>query len=417
METSTVVISIILAFCVIGGTLVVIEKLRRRRWAGEAEDHGWHHESEAGVERATPFAYPPFDIGLSRDVDAFLTGHTAAGTRFQAFRYAYDASGGPGHRVRVAALELPFGLPECYVQGRDGRSRGAHLPEVVVNAEYAARIQVRATDPDFAHAALPPRVWPLLADWADSSLRAHDAPLDLSFDGASLVALDVPDDPDELARLLERLDAVRAAINPGALQAWSLAPKQPRLGFRGRDWIWSAEDDTLHTIFSEASDYTTSGFAHETKNVIRGTAHGLPLVAFTHTWGTISRSPQPDTEHVVALKLPVRVPDLLVARRGLGASSLDRVSVRTGHPEFDRMCMVRTDAPRFALDAIGPQVVFLMQAGAPTITLGEWAIGWPNQLTEPTVVTSSNLLATVLGNIPARVWSTLGTDPPVPPPH
>lgn len=414
MDASTVVVLVILGLCVIGGIVVVIEKWRKRRWAGEAEDHGWHHEPEAAVERAAPFAYPPFDIGLSRDVDEFLTGHTAAGTRFQAFTYAYDDASGPGLRVRIAALELPFGLPECYVQSRDGRARGAHLPEVVVNTEHAAQIQVRTTDPDFARAALLPQVWPLLADWA--AQRPGKAPLDLSFDGASLVALDVPDDPDDLAPLLERLDGVVAAIKPAGLQAWSRPVKQPRLGFRDRDWVWSAEDDTLHTTFSEASDYTTDGFAHETKNVVRGSAHGLPLVAFTHTWGRISRSPQPDTEHVVALQLPIRVPDLLVARRWLGAPSLDRVSVRTGHAEFDRMCMVRTDAPRFAHDVLGPQLDFLLEAGAPTFSLnGEWAIVWPNQLSEATVITSSNLLAAVLGGVPARVWATLGTDPPVPP--
>ncbi|MGO1972575.1 MAG: hypothetical protein ACTH2Q_06410 [Propionibacteriaceae bacterium] len=411
MRTSTVVILILLAVCLVGGIVVLVDRLRRRRWAGEAEDLGWSHEEQGGVERAAAFAHPPFDIGLSRDVDEVLTGRTSTGTSFQSFRYAYDLGAGPGVRVRVAMLELPFGLPEFYVGTRTATSRGAHLPEVVVTPDHAAQIQVRTADPDFAHAALPPRAWSLLAAWAAT------APLDLSFDGAWLVAVNVPEDPDELAEVLGRLDAVRVAINPESLQAWAVPVKQPRLGFRGRDWVWSAQDDGLHTTFSEATDYTTSGFAHEAKNVIRGTAHGLPLVAFTHTWGNISRSPQPDTEHLVALHLPVSVPDLRLTRKDFAESfGFDGPAIATGQPAFDRLFTVRADDTRYAHDVLSGQLDFLLQAQAPSITLtGDRAIAWPDRLTEPGVVACADVLATFLRQIPTRVWTALGARPPLPP--
>ncbi|MGO1972576.1 MAG: hypothetical protein ACTH2Q_06415 [Propionibacteriaceae bacterium] len=413
MTVTVIVIALVLVAALVGGIVLISRKVLRSGWVSDTKELGWRYEGAPNLGRVAALAHPPFDVGLERDVDEALIGHTTSGTPFQSFQYTYRGAG-PGFRSRVAMVSLPFGLPEFYVGTRNQHRRlGVDLPEVTVNAEHAAQIQVRTADPDFAHAALPPRVWPLLADWS------ANAPLDLSFDGASLVAVNVPEDPDELARVLDRLDAVREAINPEALEAWAVPVKQPRLGFQDRDWQWAREDARLLPQFSGVPGYSTSGYGHHATNVVIGTAHGLRLIAFTHDY-VVQRNNNRHAraQHLVSLQLPVAVPNLHIARKtvldsfGLGSR------IQTGHPDFDQLHTVRGDAPRFAHDVLAPQLDFLLRSRAPDITLSRnLAIAWPTEATEPGIVACTDLLREFLARIPDRVWTGLGTAPLFPAPN
>lgn len=408
MTVTVLVIGVVLIAALVGGIVLITRKVLRTGWVSETKELGWRYEGAPNLGRVAALAHPPFDVGLGREVDEALIGHTSSGTPFQSFQYSYRGAG-PGFRSRVAMVSLPFGMPEFYVGTRNQHRRfGVDLPEVTVNPEHAARIQVRADDPDFAHAALPPRVWPLLADWSASS------PLDLSFDGSSLVAVNVPEDPDELAAVLERLDDVRAAINPDALEAWAVPVKQPRLGFRGRDWLWAPEDDRLLPRFSTVPGYSTSGYGHRGTNVVTGTAHGLPLIAFTHDY-VIHRQDnrRAYAQHLVALRLPIQVPNLHVAPRTVLDSFGRGARITTGRPDFDQVYTVRCDDPRFATDVLGGQLDFLLQVRAPEITLSQdLVIAWPTEISEPGILACTDLLRDFLVRIPGRVWGGLGTSPP-----
>ena len=350
-----VVIAVVAAVLALIAFLVI----RRQRYIRALRGRGWTFESSPQLESVLNHHAPPFGLGFVRKVDEAVSGTTSTGVPFRVFEYA-SAEGGPDFDERLASLQLPLALPEVFVTSGSPRS-GVNWPVVEIEAPF----QVRAADPAYAKTVLSSSVLAAIDAFGQAGRR-----VDLSIDGARLVAVGAPKDPDQLQAYLEALAPVAQAVDAAALASYVITPPPPGFSFYGRpDWLLIGRDDTLIARYG----LTTAGFGHETEKVVRGDNDGLPLEAFIHRWKTQRTETDTDSEGrtrtrtvtenhseiLMAVNLPFSLPTLSF-EGGWGGQK-----VRFESEEFNGRFTVRTSEPKFAYDVIHPRTMEWLMADPP----------------------------------------------------
>ncbi len=339
--------------------LIAFLIIRRQRYVRALRGRGWTFESSPQLGSVLDHHAPPFGLGFVRKVDEAVSGTTSAGVPFRVFEYT-NAEGGSDFDERLASLQLSLALPELFVTTEEPRS-GVRLPIVEIDSS----LQVHAADPAYAKAVLSSSVLGAIA-----AFGAADYRVDLSVDGAHLVAVGAPKEPDALQTYLEALAPVAQAVDASGLGSYTITPPPPGFTFYGRpDWLLIGRDDTLIRQY----DLTTAGFGHETEKVIRGNNDGLPIDAFIHRWKTRRTESYTDSEGrsrtrtvtenhsevVTAVNLPFSLP-MLSIEGGWGGDK-----VRFESEEFNDRFTVRTSAPKFAYDVIHPRTMEWLMADPP----------------------------------------------------
>ena len=186
--------------------LIAFLIIRRQRYVRALRSRGWTFESSPQLESVLDHHAPPFGLGFVRKVDEAVSGTTSAGVPFRVFEYA-NAEGGPDFDERLASLQLPLALPELFVTTEEPRS-GVRLPIVEIDPS----LQVHAADPAYARAVLSSSVLGAIAAFGAAGYR-----VDLSVDGAQLVAVGAPKEPDALQTYLEALAPIAQAVDASGL--------------------------------------------------------------------------------------------------------------------------------------------------------------------------------------------------------
>lgn len=204
--TSIAVLAIIMVVLGVVAFLVI----RRQRYVRALRGRGWIFESTPALSSVLDHHAPPFGLGFDRDADEGIAGRTRSGIPFRVFEYAYSG-GGPKFDARVASLTLPLALPDLFVSTANPRSGVRYR-----TLDVEPGLGVQAPDAGYARALLAP---PVLAAIATFGQAGH--PVDLSVDGAALVAIGAPKDPEELAAYLDLLSPIARAIDPVALAPYA----------------------------------------------------------------------------------------------------------------------------------------------------------------------------------------------------
>ena len=399
---------VLLGLVVVAAAVGVVLLVRRRRYVASLRERGWSFDSSPSLESVLDHQAPPFGLGLVRAVDEAVSGRTRAGVAFRVFEYEVK-EGGPRFDERVASLALPAALPDLFLSAGPVRA-GVRLPAVPLDPA----LQVHAADADYARALLSPGVRAALTAFGQAG---H--PLDLSVDGAHLVAVGAPKDPDALEAYLEALAPVALAVDAGAVAPWSRPPVPPGFTFYGRpDWVLVGSDDSAISRFG----LTTAGFGHRTEQVVRGDNGGLPVEGLVHRWKTRRTETSTDsqgrrttrtvTEHhdeaVAGVWLPFPFPQLSIDG-GWGGER-----VRFESEEFNQRFKVRTASPKLAYDVIHPRTMeFLMAAEPPGIQMeGNLMRFLVSSHDTETLGYCADFAHDFLARVPGFVWEDLGVQPP-----
>lgn len=405
MSGTGVAVLVVLAVVV---AVVVLLLVRRHRYVRALTDRGWSFESAPALASVLDHRAPPFGLGFERSVDEGVAGTTRAGVPFRVFEYAVR-EGGPRFDARVASLRLPLTLPDLFLSTTGPRS-GIRVPPVPLDAHLG----VWAADPGYARTLLGPPVLAAVAAFGQAGHR-----VDLSVDGAQLVAVGAPRDPDELEAYLEALAPVALALDRAALAPYALPPVAPAFAFHGRpDWLLVGRDDSA----VERYGLTRSGFDHTTEKVVRGTNDGLPVEGLVHRWKTQRTEHHTDsegrsqtrtvTEHhhevVAAVTLPVDLP-LLTLDAGWGGER-----VRFESEAFNDRFAVRTASPRFAYDVIHPRTMeFLLAVRPPGFRIeGRVMRFLVSAHDTETLGFCADFAHELCSRVPTFVWRNLGLEPP-----
>ena len=361
MSRTALVLLVLVAVVVAVAVLLVV---RRHRYIASLRERGWVFDSSPALESVLDHQAPPFGLGFERAVDEGITGTTRSGVPFRVFEYEVT-EGGPRFDAWVASLRLPLTLPDLFVSAGPARA-GVRYPALALHPA----LQVHAADADYARSLLSPAVLTAIA-----GLGQAGHPVDVSVDGAQLVAVGAPKDPDALEGYLEALATVALAVDASALAAWARPPVVPRFGFHRRpDWVLVGSDDSAIARYG----LTTAGFGHTTELVVRGDNGGLPMEGLVHRWKTRRTVTSTDskgrtqtrtvTDHhdetVAAVWLPFDLP-LLSIDGGRGGER-----VRFESEEFNDRFAVRAADPRLAYDLIHPRTMeFLMAVRPPGVRI------------------------------------------------
>ncbi len=406
--TGEVLLWVRLGLVVVAACVVVVLLVRRRRYVASLRERGWTFDTSPSLESVLDHHAPPFGLGLVRAVDEGITGTTRGGVPFRVFEYAVKA-GGPRFDARLASLGLPATLPDLFVSAGPVRE-GVRLPAVPLDPT----LQVHAADPAYARALLSPGVLTALAALGQAGHR-----VDLSVDGAALVAVGAPKDPDALEAYLELLAAVVLAVDAAAVAPWSVPPVPPGFTFHGRpDWVLVGSDDTAISRFG----LTTAGFGHTTEQVVRGENGGLPVEGLVHRWKTQRTETTTDsegrtrtrtvTEHhseeVAGVWLPFSFPQLSIDG-GWGGQR-----VRFESEEFNDRFKVRSADARLAYDVIHPRTMeFLMAVAPPGIQIeGNLMRFLVSSHDTETLGFCADFAHDFFARVPSFVWKNLGIAPP-----
>ena len=388
--------------------LIAFLIIRRQRYVRALRGRGWTFESSPQLESVLDHHAPPFGLGFVRKVDEAVSGTTSAGVPFRVFEYA-SAEGGPDFDERLASLQLPLALPELFVTTEEPRS-GVRLPVVEIDPP----LQVRAADPAYAKAVLSSSVLGAIAAFGAAGHR-----VDLSIDGAHLVAVGAPKEPDALQTYLEALAPVAQAVDASGLGSYTITPPPPGFTFYGRpDWLLIGRDDTLIRQYG----LTTAGFGHETEKVVRGNNDGLPIDAFIHRWKTHRTETYTDSEGrsrtrtvtenhsevVTAVNLPFSLP-MLSIEGGWGGDK-----VRFESEEFNDRFTVRTSAPKFAYDVIHPRTMeWLMADPPPGFKIEGQVMQFSvSQHDTEQIGSCADFAHAFFARVPSFVWKDLQITPP-----
>ena len=399
-----VVLGLVVVALVVGVVLLV----RRHRYVASLRERGWTFETAPRLEWVLDHHAPPFGLGLDRAVDEGVTGTTRDGVPFRVFEYAVKG-GGPRSDDRLASLRLPLALPDLFVTAGPPRA-GVRLPAV----DLDPALQVRAADPAYTRALLGPAVLAALA-----ALGRAGHPVDVSVDGAQLVAVGAPKDPEQLAAHLEALAAVVLALDTAAVGPWAQPPAAPGFTFHGRpDWVLVGSDDSAISRFG----LTTAGSGHTTEQVVRGENGGLPVEGLVHRWKTQRTETTTDgqgrtrtrrvTEHhdeaVAGVWLPFAFPQLSIDG-GWGGER-----VRFESEEFNDRFEVRCASPKLAYDVIHPRTMeFLMAVQPPGIRIeGNLVRFLVSAHDTETLGYCADFAHDFLARVPTFVWKNLGVSPP-----
>ena len=399
---------VVLGLVVLGVALAVVLLVRRRRYVASLRERGWTFETAPRLESVLDHHAPPFGLGLVRDVDEGIAGSTRGGVPFRVFEYAVKG-GGPRSDARLASLRLPLTLPDLFVSTGPGRP-GVRLPALLLDPA----LRVHAADPAYARALLSPAVLAALAAFGQAGHA-----VDVSVDGAQLVAAGAPKDAEELAAYLEALAAVVLAVDTAAVAPWSQPPVAPGFTFHGRpDWVLVGSDDSAISRFG----LTTAGFGHTTEQVVRGENGGLPVEGLVHRWKTQRTETTTDskgrtqtrtvTEHhdeaVAGVWLPFAFPQLSIDG-GWGGER-----VRFESEEFNDRFKVRCASPKLAYDVIHPRTMeFLMAVAPPGIRIEGNLVRFlvPAHDTG-TLGFCADFAHDFFARVPSFVWKNLEVAPP-----
>jgi hypothetical protein len=402
------VLYVLLGLVLVGVVVGVVLLVRRHRYVASLRERGWTFETAPALESVLDHHAPPFGLGLVRAVDEGVAGTTRAGVPFRVFEYEVK-SGGPRFDARLASLRLPATLPDLFVSAGPVRT-GVRLPAVPLDPA----LQVHAADPGYARALLSPAVLAALAAFG----RAGHA-VDLSVDGAQLVAVGAPKDPDLLQAYLEALAAVVLAVDAAAVAPWSQPPVRPGFTFYGRpDWVLVGSDDSAIARFG----LTTAGFGHTTEQVVRGDNGGLPVEGLVHRWKTQHTETSTDSqgrtstrtvtdhhdEQVAGVWLPFTLPQLSLDG-GWGGER-----VRFESEEFNDQFKVRSASAKLAYDVIHPRTMeFLMAVRPPGIRIeGNLMRFLVSSHDTATLAFCADFAHDFLARVPSFVWKNLQISPP-----
>ena len=405
---SRTLVWVLVAVAVVLVAVAVVLVVRRRRYIGALRSRGWVFESAPVLASVLDHQAPPFGLGFERSVDEGVAGTTRDGVPFRVFEYAMS-EGGPRFDERVASLRLPLALPDLFVS-TSGPRPGVRHPAVPVDPA----LQVHAGDPGYARTLFN---GPVLAALAAFGRAGHG--VDVSVDGANLVAVGAPKDPDELEAYLELLAPAARAVDPAALTPYAVPTAPPGFTFYGRpDWLLVGSDDSAISRYG----LTTAGFGHSTEKVVRGSNDGLPVEGLVHRWKTQRTEHYTDsegrsqtrtvTDHhsevLAAVTLPFAFP-LLTLDAGWGG---ERVTFES--EEFNDRFKVRTGDPRLAYDVIHPRTMEFLMAVRPP--------GFRIEGTVMRFLTSSHDTQTLgfcadfahdfFARVPSFVWQNLRVQPP-----
>lgn len=359
-------------------TIAIVLMVRRQVRISRLRAKGWAFESAPGPAPAFGLNCPPFGLGERRRVKDLITGRGPDGTPFKVFRYQSDAVD-----RQVLVLPLPRSVPETRLghqgwQGVDARFIDAIRPAV----EAAAA-------------------------------RSGTTPIELSLDGAALVFLGVPTDPEELTARLQQATAIRAALLP-AIPPNAPQPAVPsELSVHGRpNWTYRERDDAWLDVVRH------QGSRGEAERVLIGQHYGMQWVALTHHWTTTTTSTdsegrtQTHTQHhredLFQVWLPTGFGNISINRFELFARPITFES-----SAFNRMFKVRGDDPRFCHDVIHPRMMeFLMARGAPAFDIegGIYHVGFDYQ--HEAIDYHLEFLRQFLSWVPSFVWENLGHPEP-----
>lgn len=393
--------------------VVALLVIRRQRYVRALRGRGWTFDSRPALESVLDHRAPPFGLGFERSCDEAVSGTTRSGVPFRVFEYE-AAEGGPRFDERVASLRLPLALPDLFVSAGPSRP-GVRQPLVPVDPA----LQVRAADPGYARTLLS---GPVLAAVAAFGQAGH--PVDLGVDGANLVAVGAPKDPDELEAYLDALAPVALALGPAALAPYAVPPVGPAYAFYGRpDWVLVGRDDSLIDRYG----LTTTGFEHTTEKVVRGSNDGLPVEGFVHRWKTQRTETTTDSEGrtqtrtvtenhdevVAAVTLPFPFP-LLSVDGGWGGRR-----VRFESEEFNDRFKVRCDDARFASDVMHPRTMeFLLAAQPPGFRIESGLVRFQvGAHDSETLGFCADFAHEFFSRVPSFVWQNLQVTPPAFRPH
>nr|WP_294690914.1 hypothetical protein [uncultured Friedmanniella sp.] len=404
-QTALVVAIVGVAVAVLIGVLLLV---RRHRYVSSLRERGWLFDTSPALEWVLDHRAPPFGIGFERAVDEGISGTTRSGVAFRVFEYEV-AEGGPRFDARVASLRLPLTLPDLFVSAGPPRA-GVRYPALAMDPAFG----VHAADAGYARALLTPAVTAALHAFGDAG---H--PVDVSVDGAQLVAVGAPKDPDALQAYLEALARVALAVDASALGPWALPPVGPAFAFHGRpDWVLVGSDDSAITRYG----LTTAGFGHTTEKVVRGDNGGLPVEGLVHRWKTRRTETSTDSqgrtqtrtvteehdETVAAVWLPFQLP-LLSIDGGRGG---ERVQFES--EEFNDSFSVRAVDPRLAYDLIHPRTMeFLMAVRPPGVRIeGSLMRFRVDAHDTETLGFCADFAHEFWARVPSYVWKNLQVRPP-----
>ncbi len=405
---SSPVLLALIALLVVGAVVAVVLLVRRHRYITSLRERGWTFASSPSLESVLDHHAPPFGLGLARAVDEEITGTTRSGVGFRVFEYAVKA-GGPRFDERLASLRLPVPLPDLFVTARPVRP-GVRLPAVPLDPA----LDVRAADPAYAQTLLRPAVLAALGALG----RAGHA-VDVSVDGASLVAVGAPKDPDALEAYLEALAGVVLAVDAGALAPWVQPAARPGFTFYGRPgWVLVGSDDSAISRFG----LTTAGFGHRTEQLVRGEDGSLVVEGLVHRWKTQHTETTTDSqgrtqtrtvtddhdETVAGVWLPFPLPQLSIDG-GWGGKR-----VRFESEEFNDQFKVRSAVPKLAYDVIHPRTMeFLMAVRPPGIRIeGNLMRFLVTSHDTETLGFCADFAHDFLARVPSFVWKDLGVSSP-----
>lgn len=403
-QTQLIVLGIIVL--ILG--VVAFFVIRRQRYVRALRSRGWRFDSRPSLPEVLDHLAPPFGLGFDRSVDELVSGPTQAGVAFRVFEYT-RAQGWGRFDERVASLALPGPLPDLFLSAGPPRA-GTDLPAFTVAHGWT----VSVADQAYAQQLLNPAVLAAVDAFGRAGHR-----VDLSVDGAQLVAVGAPKDPEELAAYLESLAPVAQAVAATDLTAWARSPRTPGFGFYHRpDWVLVGRDDDLIGKYG----LTTAGFGHDTTQVVRGGNDGLPIEAFVHRWKTQRTETSTDSEgrtttrtvteqhsEVVAnIVLPFSFP-LLAVNGGRGGEK-----VRFESEQFNDRFDVRTTSPKLASDVLHPRTMeYLLAVNPPGFRID----GRRMRFTVPQhdsqlVGACADLAHGLFGRVPSFVWPDLQLTPP-----
>lgn len=403
-RTTLIVIAVVVVLIAVAALLII----RRRRYIRDLQDRGWTFVSSPVLESVLDHQAPPFGLGFERKVDESVSGATSAGVPFHVFEYSCR-DGGPSFDERLASLALPLALPPLFVSS--GRPRtGVQLPSVDTGPGW----DVRAADPGYASALLTAPVCEAIGSFG--SLAGG---VDLSIDGAHLVASGAPKQPDALQAYLETLAPVVTALDVAALTPYAVPTPPARFGFFGRpDWTLTERDDSLIDKY----DLTREGSRHRTERIIRGPNNGLPLESFVHRWQTTRTVTDTDSEGrsrtrtvtdqheetVTAVWLPFRLPQLSI-NGGWGGAR-----VKFELEEFNDRFKVRTSNAKFAYDVVHPRMIeYLMSVDPPDMEIEGDLVLFPDSVSDTLQIgRCADFAHEFLARVPSFVWADLGLAPP-----
>ncbi len=384
----------VLVILLVAGIAVgVFFLVRRQRYVKSLRDQGWTFEGSPTLASTYGLNCPPFGLGYHRKIDDLISGHTSSGVPFAVFEY--------GSLGYLAALVLPRPLPELFLAGTP-RPGAEGLRKVT------GRWTVTAKDSAWADSALA-----AIGGAVDAMAAAH--PVDLSVDGARLIALGVPREASAMRAFLEALAPIAHELASPALAGFEAPPPPAELSLYQRpDWIYRPADDRVLTDVVAAG----GGYGHEARDVVLGTVQGIRMIGLTHNWKTDRTETTTDangntstrtvtdnhSEEILEFHLPWRFGNLSVNWPGWGNR------VRFESSDFDRAFKVRSAQPKFASDVFHPrQLEFLLRAQPLPFAIDSGRVRFAlGSNTPERIMHCADFLVAFFAGVPGFVWADLG---------